>query len=109
MAPENSLAQVERAVEIIRGILDEHEGMKPEFPPRVYLTGFNDDSFNVLMMYWYHPADLWAFHAFNHDVNVRITRAFEQEGIEFAWPSITNFLEHHEGKTLQVNSGDERA
>ena len=45
----------ERAVEIVRAILDNHEGMVPDFPPRVFLNDFNDDSLNVCMIYWYHP------------------------------------------------------
>ena len=34
--------RVEKAVSIIKEILDNHEGMHPDFPPRVYFNGFND-------------------------------------------------------------------
>jgi len=30
--------KVEKAVQIIREILEKHEGMKEDFPPRVFLT-----------------------------------------------------------------------
>ena len=40
-------ARVEKAVNIIRAILDNHEGMHPDFPPRVYFNEFNDTSLNI--------------------------------------------------------------
>ena len=49
--------KVEKAAEIILKILDNHEGMNPEFPPRVYFNDFNAYSLNLLVLYWYHPAD----------------------------------------------------
>ncbi len=107
VAPENSLEQLEKALEIIQQILENHDGMQPDSPPRVYFNEFNGDSYNIMVIYWYHPPDYWAFNAFNQTVNIRIAREFEKEGIQFAWPSITNFLaQHPEDIPLQLKKGE---
>jgi len=47
--------KLERAVEIIEELLKDHEGMRLEFPPRVYFTEFEEEAFNICMIYWYAP------------------------------------------------------
>jgi len=84
--------KVDRAVEIIKEILDDHEGMHPDFPPRVFFSDFNDCSLNILMIYWYHPPDYWSYMAFTEKVNRQILNRFNAEGIEFAFPSQTVYL-----------------
>ena len=85
-------ANVERAVKIIKEILDNHEGMDPERPPRVVFNDFNPASLNILVIYWYRPADYWAFQAFNERINLEILRRFNEAGIDFAFPTQTLFL-----------------
>lgn len=80
-------AKIEKAIEIIRGVLDEHEGMQSDFPPRVYFNDFNPDSFNIRIIYWYHPPNYWDFLAFSERLNLQIFRAFEDQGIQFSLPS----------------------
>ena len=45
--------KIDRAVEIIKELLENHEGMHPDFPPRVFFNEFNADSLNILVIYWY--------------------------------------------------------
>ncbi|MBW1998990.1 MAG: mechanosensitive ion channel family protein [Deltaproteobacteria bacterium] len=94
--------KVQRAVEIIREILKDHEGMHPDYPPRVYFNEFNDTSLNILMIYWYHPPEYWNFLAFSEKINMQIMKAFEKEGIEFAFPTVTNYLAHDERRPLRI-------
>jgi|GEM_PF-609079 len=84
--------KIERAIEIIKGILENHEGLHPDFPPRVYFNDLNDDSLNILMIYWYHPANYWDYTAFNNRVNLAIVHSFGQEGITLAPPTMTALL-----------------
>ena len=84
--------KVEKAVEIIREILDNHEGMHPDRPPRVYFNEFNDASLNIMMIYWYEPPDYWNFVAFSNKVNMEILRRFNAEGIDFAFPTQTVYV-----------------
>jgi MscS family membrane protein len=99
---DTPLEKVEKAVNIIREILDNHEGMDPDFPPRVYFNEFNDASLNIIMIYWYHPPDYWAFVSFSERVNLQIMREFEKEGIEFAFPTTTNYVAHDERRPLHI-------
>ena len=84
--------KVERAIEILREILDHHEGMNPELPPRVLFNDFKDCSLNLMVIYWYHPPDYWAYAEFSERVNFEILRRFNEEGIEFAFPTQTVFV-----------------
>ena len=81
--------KVRRAKEIVLEILANHEGMKPDFPPRVYFNEFNESSLNLIVHYWYHPADYWKYMEFGERVNMEILARFNAEGIEFAFPTQT--------------------
>ena len=81
--------KVQKALEIVRGLLEEHDGMEPDFPPRVFFTEFNRDSLNLRMIYWYHPPNYWDFLAFGERLNVQIMQQFEAAGIPFALPAST--------------------
>lgn len=99
---DTSPLKVERALEILRSILENHEGMHEDFPPRVHFTEFNSDSLNIMMIYWYFPPNYWDFVAFSEKVNLQIMREFEAEGIEFAFPTQTTYLEQADGKSIQL-------
>ncbi len=92
--------KVEKAVDIIRDILDDHEGMDPKRPPRVYFTEFNPDSLNISMMYWYHPVKIWKSRAFGQKVNLKIMQEFRKEGIKFAVPTTTTYLAQEDEQSL---------
>jgi len=101
---DTPLKKVDRAVEIIRDILDNHEGMASDLPPRVYFDKFNRDSINILMIYWYQPADYWAFVDFNQRVNKQIMEEFEWEGISFALPTSATYVAGDDNRPLKVTS-----
>jgi len=87
-------AKIERACQIIRNILNavpELNG-EPELMPRVYFDRFNDWALNIVFYYWLKPPDWWRFLQIGHEVNIAIMKAFEQEGIEFAFPTQTLYL-----------------
>lgn len=84
--------KVERAIEILKEIIAHHEGMHPDFPPRVFFNDFNDWSLNILMIYWYHPPHYWKYLEFSERVNKLILKRFNEEGIEFAFPTQTVYV-----------------
>jgi MscS family membrane protein len=84
--------KVRQAVEIVREILADHEGMDPEMPPRVYFNELNADSLNIWAIYWYHPPDWWAYCELSERINFEILRRFEEAEIEFALPTRTLYL-----------------
>ena len=62
---------------------------KGEMLPRVYFSDFSSSSLDFKCMYWYHPAAYWDFMNFSEWVNLEILRRFNEEGIEFAFPTQT--------------------
>ncbi len=83
---DTPLNKVEAAVECVRTVLDNHEGMDPKFPPRVYFADITPEAFKIKLIYWYAPPDHWAFRAFSEKVNLEIFAAFEERGIQFSLP-----------------------
>lgn len=84
--------KIQEGIDIIKKILDNHEGMKEEFPPRVFFSGLNNDSLNILMLFWYHPPDYWQFMEFSQKVNFEIIKQFNAAGIDFAFPTQTVYV-----------------
>jgi MscS family membrane protein len=99
---DTSPDKVEKAVKIIEALLENHEGMNPDFPPRVFFNDFTDWALNLLVIYWYHPPNYWDYCAFNQDFNLKLMRAFEEEGIEFAFPSQTLYLANDDKRQLAL-------
>jgi MscS family membrane protein len=90
--------KVSRAKEILEDVLRDHEGMDPkgEMLPRVYFSDFSSSSLDFKCMYWYHPAAYWDYMKFSEWVNLEILRRFNEEGIEFAFPTQTIHLAKEE-------------
>jgi MscS family membrane protein len=94
--------KIEKAVAILREIIADHEGMHPDFPPRVYFNGFNDWSLNIMVLIWYHPPDYWNFQEWVQRTCLEITRRFSAEGIDFAFPTRTLHLANDAKRQLKV-------
>jgi MscS family membrane protein len=97
--------KIDRALEIVKEILDDHEGMDNEFPPRVYFNEFNAASLNIRAIYWYHPPNYWDFMAFSERFNKEVFRRFNEEGIDFAFPTQTLYLAGDPSRPLSVGAG----
>jgi len=95
--------KVEKAVSIIKDILDNHEGMHPDFPPRVYFNGFNEWSLNILVIAWYHPANYWDMQNWLQRTCLDILRRFNDEGIDFAFPSSTVYVANDDKRRLKLD------
>ncbi len=75
---------------------------QPDFPPRIAFNEFNEDSLNILLIYWYHPPDYWAYLDHATWVNTQIVKRFKAEGIDFAFPTQTLHLAGDEKRPLDV-------
>ncbi len=97
---DTPLHKVTKAVDIIRSILNNHEGMHEERPPQVYFESFQRDNISLVMYYWYHPGNIWDYMVFSQKVNEQIMEEFEKEGIFFALPANRTFLDpdYYNGK-----------
>ena len=88
--PSNTPAEkIKRALAILRKLLEDHEGMSADYPPRVYLRDVNEGSIGIFMTYWYHPPEYWDFLAFSERITLEMSERFEAEDIKFATPSLS--------------------
>ena len=76
---------------------------QPEFPPRVYFSELNTDSLNLLVIYWYHPAEHWDYLQHATWINMQIMERFEAEGIDFAFPTQTLHLAGDDKRRLTID------
>jgi len=90
--------RLQRGIEIIREMLD---ARKEHFAhgknSRVHFTDFNADSLAIAVTYWFTPADWVAYLNFNHEFNMELLRRFNEEGIEFAFPTQTLYVKRDPG------------
>lgn len=85
--------RMQRAVDILREMLDARAEHFPEdLPGRVYFSEFNADNLNIVVYYWFGPPDWWEYLDFTHDFNMELLRRFNEEGLEFAFPTQTLYL-----------------
>ena len=95
-------AKAEEAVEILSEVLKDHEGMEPDFPPRVWFSDILRDALGLRAIYWYHPPAYWDFTAHAQKVNARILREFDQAGIRLAPPTTTSHLAQDTATPLRI-------
>ncbi len=88
--------KVDEALSIVKELLNDHEGMSPDLPPRVCFNAFNDCSLNILVIFWYHPPEYWDYLAFVETFNRRLLRRYNEAGIEFAFPTQTVYIANSE-------------
>ncbi len=86
--------KVAQAVDIIREVINSfpETSSDPNYSAKVYFDNFNDWSLNLLVYYWVKPADWWTYLETTHKINMEILKQFNQEGIEFAFPTQTIYL-----------------
>lgn len=84
--------KVEQAIDILKELLKDHEGMKADYPPRVFFNGYNDCSLNILVIYWYHPPEYWKYLEHAERINLELLKCYNGAGIEFAFPTQTLYL-----------------
>lgn len=90
---DTPLEKVLRAVEIIREMLDARKDHFPtDMPGRVYFNEFNPASLNIVVYYWFDPPEWWEYLAFTHEFNMELLRRFNEENIEFAFPTQTLYV-----------------
>ncbi len=93
--------KIDQALDILRGIMAQEQVAAPfdleNRPPRIFFNEFNADSLNLLVVYWYildpdKGQDWWAYNAHAEMVNKQVLSAFNESGIDFAFPTQTLYL-----------------
>lgn len=104
LASDTPVEKIEEALGIIRAALDNHEGMQPELPPRVFFNEFNPDSLNIMISYWYHPPSRWEALEFDQRVNLEILRRFAAAEIRLAVPTTRAYVRAEGGLSRSITA-----
>lgn len=99
--------KIQEGIEIIKKLLDNHEGLNPDLPPKVYFNNLNSDSLNILVLYWYHPPDFWKYMDFSQNLNFEIVKQFNAAGIDFAFPTQTVYVAGDKKRPLDFGLHDQ--
>jgi MscS family membrane protein len=85
-------AKMQRALAILKDVLHNHEGQLPDLPPRVHFSDITSSALTLQALYWYHPADQWAYMAFSEKVNLAILQQFAAAGIVLVAPTAVSLV-----------------
>ena len=86
LPPTLTSQRMEQAIDIVKDVLADHEGMLPSMPPKVVFNDITPTALNLQAQYWYHPPDGNRFNALNQRVNLEILRRFQAAEITLAVP-----------------------
>ena len=86
---DTSYEKLKRAVEILREVMARHPGTAQY---RAYFNSFGDYSLNILVNHWCKYLDYEQYLKCLEEILFEIKKRFEEEGIEFAFPSQTLYL-----------------
>ena len=89
--------KLELIPKIIREIVESQENTRFD---RSHFKEFGDFSLNFETVYWVKDADYNLYMDIHQAINLQIYRRFEKEGIEFAYPSQTLFLNKEGGSSI---------
>jgi len=87
-----------RALEVLRQILADHHSTAQY---RAYFKEFGPSSLNILVNHWCRYLDYEQYLKSLEEINLEIKRRFEEEGIEFAFPTQTIYL-HQAGAEAEA-------
>ena len=90
---DTSPEQMEKAIEILHGILDHFHGKDaPGQSPHIYFSGFGAYSLNIHIIVWLKTTSFSEEEKLLNELNMAILKQFNEAGLEFAFPTQTLLL-----------------
>jgi MscS family membrane protein len=95
--------KVDRAVQILHEILDSHESFSKDMPPVICFDAFKDWSLNISVAVWHKTTDWNLSRKWLQEHNLAILKRFNEEGLEFAFPTNTSYLAGDRRHPVQID------
>jgi MscS family membrane protein len=95
--------KVQRAMELIEQILRPHPKTADLI---ISFNKFESSSLNILVVHWWNSTDMKEYLAGFQKLNLELKRRFDDEGINFAFPSQTVYLKQEGSWQLATPNGD---
>jgi small-conductance mechanosensitive channel len=96
LALDTPADKVRRALEIIRGLLQNHPGQPADSEPRVYFSDWDRDHLTIVIFYWFEPPDYWEYLNFTEEFNLNLLSRLAGEGISLAVPQYRTLVNTEE-------------
>jgi MscS family membrane protein len=96
-------AKVDLALAIIKDVLGRHP-MTKDFI--ISFNKFADSSLNILVLHWWNSKDFRAYITGFQDINLALKKRFDEEGINFAFPSQTLYVKQDPDRVLPEPRGE---
>jgi MscS family membrane protein len=93
-----SRSKLEKCVQAIRAMLEEHPGIHKE-TIFVYFERFNESSLDIFLYFFTNTTDWKEYLSIREDVNFKIMQILEQEGVSVAFPSRSIYIEKVDGQS----------
>jgi len=95
--------RMHKALAILGGILDNHPAFNRETqPPLYFFTDFNASSLDISVTLWFQTLDYVQFLKWKQEINLAILEQFNAAGLEFAYPTSTNYLIAQNNNTAAI-------
>jgi MscS family membrane protein len=107
--PSTNTAGIRQAVRIIEDTLQNHEGMRAEYPPRVFFNDLSNGCLNLSITAWYHPANWWEYQAWVQKTLLEILRRFNEAGITLFFPENTVYVANASQGEFKLGAGPSRS
>ena len=98
--------KLERAIDVLHEILDHHESVDPQLPPRIHFVDFAASSLNIQVILWYNTTGFWQGLDWTDEINRTILKRFNEEGLEFAFPTSTTYLAYDSKREVELKIRD---
>lgn len=89
---QTSLEQLKRIKELVTDIIEKQENARLD---RVHFKEYGGSSLNFEVVYFVAKPDFSVYMDVQEAINLEIFRCFREEGIEFAYPTQTIYMQHH--------------
>lgn len=86
---DTNYEKLQKAVQILREVMANHPGTAQY---RAYFNSYGDFSLNILAQHWCKYLDYEEYLRCLEEINFEIKKRFEEEGIEFAFPTQTIYV-----------------
>jgi|GEM_PF-468510 Small-conductance mechanosensitive channel len=105
IAYDTPTEKVQRAVEILREIYKSHPMTQDLI---ISFNRFADSALNIFVIHWWKGVDSKAHFAGMQELNLTIKKRFDEEGIQFAFPSRTVYVKQDSRWELTNGIADEK-
>jgi len=105
--------KIEQAIGILKDILNEPEIIAPfdmeKSPPRVAFNELNADNLNIMVLDWFMLNEDHGCDYLDHcqTINMKLIKAYDKAGIEFAFPTQTVYLAGDAARKLNEGLGSD--